>query len=291
MNISEIVQSSGWKSFMAKLYGFGASVVIVGAMFKIMHWPMAGVMITLGLSTEAIIFFFSAFEPLHEELDWTLVYPELAGMTDPDEIEEIKESGKLGHTTLDRFEDLVQNANIGPDTFKKLGDSLNKLNTTTSSISDITEATVATSQYANNMKSAASSIGTLSSTFSQSTNVLQDSIQTLSSSYATLSNNVKNDLSSITEGTKGYSSHMESLNKNLSALNAVYELQLRESNSQLKETQSVYAGMGTLMDNLKHSAEETQKYREEISQLSKNLSSLNAVYGNMLAAMNVITKK
>jgi gliding motility-associated protein GldL len=291
MNISEIVQSSGWKSFMAKLYGFGASIVIIGAMFKIMHWPFAGPMIVLGLSTEAVIFFFSAFEPLHEELDWTLVYPELAGMTDPDEIEEIKESGKLGHTTLDRFEDLVQNANIGPDTFKKLGESLNKLNTTTSSISDITEATVATSQYANNMKSAASSIGTLSSTFSQSTNVLQDSIQTLSSSYAALSNNVKNDLSSITEGTKGYSSHMESLNKNLSALNAVYELQLRESNNQLKDTQSVYAGMGTLMDNLKHSAEETQKYREEISQLSKNLSSLNAVYGNMLAAMNVITKK
>lgn len=291
MNISEIVQSSGWKSFMAKLYGFGASIVIIGAMFKIMHWPFAGFMITLGLSTEAIIFFFSAFEPLHEELDWTLVYPELAGMTDPDEIEEIKESGKLGHTTLDRFEDLVQNANIGPDTFKKLGDSLNKLNATSSGIADITEATVATSQYANNMKTAASSIGTLTNTFSQSTNVLQDSIQTLSSSYAALSGNVKNDLASISEGTRGYSSHVENLNKNLSALNAVYELQLRESNSHLKETQTVYSGMNNLMDNLKHSAEETQKYREEISQLSKNLSSLNSVYGNMLAAMNVITKK
>jgi gliding motility-associated protein GldL len=291
MNLSEIVQSSGWKNFMAKLYGFGASVVIVGAMFKIQHWTGAGVMITLGLTTEAIIFFFSAFEPLHEELDWTLVYPELAGMTDPDEIEEIKESGKLGHTTLDRFEDLVQNANIGPDAFKKLGESLNKLNATTSNISDITEATVATSQYATNMKSAASSIGTLSGTFSQSSNLLQDSIQTLSSSYSALSNNVKNDLASITEGTKGYSNQIEHLNKNLTALNAVYELQLRESNNQLKETQGVYSGMNTLMDNLKHSAEETQKYREEISQLSKNLSSLNSVYGNMLAAMNVITKK
>jgi gliding motility-associated protein GldL len=291
MNLSEIVQSSGWKNFMAKLYGFGASVVIVGAMFKIQHWTGAGVMITLGLTTEAIIFFFSAFEPLHEELDWTLVYPELAGMTDPDEIEEIKESGKLGHTTLDRFEDLVQNANIGPDAFKKLGESLNKLNATTSNISDITEATVATSQYATNMKSAANSIGTLSGTFSQSSNLLQDSIQTLSSSYSALSNNVKNDLASITEGTKGYSNQIEHLNKNLTALNAVYELQLRESNNQLKETQGVYSGMNTLMDNLKHSAEETQKYREEISQLSKNLSSLNSVYGNMLAAMNVITKK
>jgi gliding motility-associated protein GldL len=141
------------------------------------------------------------------------------------------------------------------------------------------------------MKSAASSIGSLTNTFSQSTNVLQDSIQTLSSSYAALSGNVKNDLASISEGTKGYSTHVENLNKNLSALNAVYELQLRESNSHLKETQAVYSGMNNLMDNLKHSAEETQRYREEISQLSKNLSSLNAVYGNMLSAMNVITKK
>ena len=96
MNITEIVQSSGWKNFMAKLYGYGASVVIIGALFKIQHWTGASIMITIGLSTEAIIFFFSAFEPLHEELDWTLVYPELAGMTDPDEIENIKEAGKLG---------------------------------------------------------------------------------------------------------------------------------------------------------------------------------------------------
>jgi hypothetical protein len=75
MGITELVQSSGWKSFTAKLYGFGASIVMVGALFKIMHWTGAGVALTAGLLTEAVIFFFSAFEPLHEELDWTLVYP------------------------------------------------------------------------------------------------------------------------------------------------------------------------------------------------------------------------
>ena len=291
MNITEIVQSSGWTNFMAKLYGFGASVVIIGALFKIQHWPGAGVMITLGLSTEAVIFFFSAFEPLHEELDWTLVYPELAGMTDPDELESIREAGKSGHTTLDRFEDLVQDANIGPDTFKKLGESLNKLNTTSSGLSDITEATVATSQYATNMKSAASSVGALSGTFTQSATSLQDSINNLSSSYSSLSASVKTDVSSISEGTKNYNSHVESLNKNLSALNAVYELQLRDSNSHLKDSHALYGGLNLLLDNLKQSAEETQTYKAEISQLSKNLSSLNTVYGNMLAAMNVITNK
>ena len=70
--------SKAWKAFMAKLYGFGAAVVIIGAMFKIMHWPGAGIMLVAGLSTEALIFIFSAFEPIHEDPDWTLVYPELA---------------------------------------------------------------------------------------------------------------------------------------------------------------------------------------------------------------------
>jgi len=82
MSLAEIVHSSGWKAFMAKLYGIGASVVIVGALFKIQHWQFAGLLLTIGLLTEATIFFFSAFEPLHEEPDWTLVYPELAGIGD-----------------------------------------------------------------------------------------------------------------------------------------------------------------------------------------------------------------
>jgi gliding motility-associated protein GldL len=291
MNLTEIVQSSGWKNFMSKLYGFGASVVIVGALFKIQHWTGAGVMITIGLSTEAVIFFFSAFEPLHEELDWTLVYPELAGMTDPDEIETIKEAGKIGRNTLDRFEDLVQDANIAPDTFKKLGDSLNKLNSVSSNMSDISEATVATSQYASNMKSAANTVGNLSNTFTQSASSLQESIGTLSTSYAGLSSTVKGEISAITESTKNYGSQLDNVNKNLAALNTVYELQLRDSNTHLKESQSLYGGLNQLLDNLKQSAEETQKYKTEISQLSQNLSSLNTVYGNMLAAMNVITKK
>src|SRR6266550_382123 len=94
-----------WKSFMAKLYGFGAAIVIVGAMFKIMHWPGAGPMLVVGLSTEAVIFFFSAFEPPHEEVDWSLVYPELAGMhgeEDGHERIEAKKSGSISEE-LDRL--------------------------------------------------------------------------------------------------------------------------------------------------------------------------------------------
>lgn len=72
------------KTVMGLLYGLGASIVIVGALFKIQHWPGAGIMLTVGLLTEALIFAVSAFEPPHMDIDWTLVYPELAGMHDED---------------------------------------------------------------------------------------------------------------------------------------------------------------------------------------------------------------
>ena len=73
-----------YSTIMPKIYGIGAAVVIVGAMFKILHLPGADPMLIIGLTTEAVIFFFSAFEKPHEEYDWSLVYPELAGMDDPD---------------------------------------------------------------------------------------------------------------------------------------------------------------------------------------------------------------
>ena len=68
MGLASITQSKGFKNMMAKLYGIGAAIVIVGALFKIQHWEGAGLMLTIGLLTEAVIFFFSAFEPPHEDV-------------------------------------------------------------------------------------------------------------------------------------------------------------------------------------------------------------------------------
>jgi gliding motility-associated protein GldL len=149
MTLSELVTSSGWKGFMAKLYGFGASVVIIGAMFKIMHWPGAGMMLVGGLSTEAVIFFFSAFEPLHEEVDWTLVYPELAGITDDDEMENYKDSitSSRGTVVLEKFENLFEGSAITPDTIERLGEGFTKLSGTAGKMSEISEATVATQAF------------------------------------------------------------------------------------------------------------------------------------------------
>jgi hypothetical protein len=112
MSLAEIVQSSGWKNFMAKLYGIGASVVIIGALFKIQHWTGAGLMLAIGLFTEAVIFFFSAFEPLHEEVDWTLVYPELAGI--PEEEPGMQARGVGGGELLEAVAAVVPEAVLMP---------------------------------------------------------------------------------------------------------------------------------------------------------------------------------
>ena len=300
MNITELVQSSGWKNFMSKLYGLGASVVIVGALFKIQHWPAAGTLLTLGLLTESAIFFFSAFEPLHEEVDWTLVYPELAGMGDEDEIQEYKGPSCGGSSALEKFDSLIESAEITPELFRRLGQGLNNLNETTSKLSNISDASVATNEYVSNVRNAATAINTHTESYVDSTKELKDSVGKLSESYDKTSTliaesgrnyaQLSESFTSIQDGSRSYSDQLVSLNKNLTALNAVYELQLQNSNEHLKATESVYSGLDQMMDDLKSSAEDSKRYREEVAKLSDNLSALNTIYGNMLAAMNVMGK-
>ena len=279
MGLSEITQSSGWKKFMAKLYGWGASVVIVGAMFKILHLPGAGIMLGVGLSIEALIFFFSAFEPLHEELDWTLVYPELAGMTDPDELDSTKESSKASGA-LERFDDLMGGlGGIDPKLITNLATSFDKLNTTASGLSDVAQATSVASKFTENVGAAAESAGALTATFQQTASGLQQTAVALNNSSASMS--------AINDGSKNYAAQLEGMNKNLAALNAVYELQLRSTNDQMQQSQAVYGDMAKILNDLKASVEETNRYREEMASLNRNLASLNTVYGNMLSAMSI----
>ncbi len=308
-SITDIVQSSGWKNFMAKLYGIGASVVIIGALFKIRHLKGADFFLTLGLCTEAIIFFFSAFEPLHEELDWTLVYPELAGMSDPDDIEHFKEHQFGEGRPLEKIETLLGDTNINEDSIRKLGEGLTKLSEAANSLADLANATAVTQEFIGNMQGATDSISTLNQVYSSSTETIKNSATSLANSYiqsadvitksgnevaasyAEIADTVKNENQAIASGGQTYQDHIEAMNKNLSALNAVYELQIKDSNEHMQGTQKVYSGLEDMIKKLKESVDETNKYKEEIAKLRDNLSSLNNIYGNMLSAMNVMTGK
>ena len=263
MGISQMTQGKKFKKFMASLYGWGASIVILGALFKIQHWEGAGLMLTVGLVTEAVIFFFSGFEPPHEDVDWSLVYPELAGIHEPGD----KKKKKIDPVAqeLDR---LMAEAKIGPDLIHSLGTGLKSLGENTAQLADLSSATVATDNYVKNVESASKSVGDLAGAYTKATDAM-------------------NNLSASSDDVKVYSDQVSSAGKNLAALNSVYELQLQDSNKHLQETAKFYDGINNLMSSLNESVEDTRKYKDEVQKLAKNLTSLNTVYGNMLSAMNV----
>jgi len=266
--------SKSWKQFMAKLYGFGASVVIVGALFKIQHWPGAGPMLIIGLSTEAVIFAFSAFEPLHNDPKWELVYPELEEHEEEaDEAhEEIAESTSDGGAEelpiTEQLDNMLEEAKIGPELIESLGSGLRSLSDNASKLSNISDASVATNEYVESVRGAA-------------TNVKE-----LSGNYAKASESLAS-ISMSSEDGSNYADSLRSVSAKLQELNSVYDMQLQGSREQMETTKQFYAGISELMGNLQASVEDTKQYKENIAELSSNLSALNRVYGNMLAAMNM----
>jgi len=327
MSISELVESEGYKMFMHKLMGIGASVILVGALFKIQHYPGASIALIVGLLTEALIFFLGAFEPIHEELDWTLVYPELAGL---DDIEENMSIGRKGQsqssqdgTALQKFDELLEKGKLGPELFEKLGANLEALNSNVTSIGDISNASIATETYVSNVNKAAGSADNLAGAFASSASKISQSVDSITESskqtaesiissgakssqlisssaeqtasiisssgksYQQLLEGLNSNFSSIGDSSKQQAVQQEALTKNLSALNAVYELQLKNSSTNLEATETITSGINAIMTDLKSTADDVAKYKTEISKLSQNLASLNTVYGNMLNAMSI----
>jgi gliding motility-associated protein GldL len=263
--------SKGWKSFMAKLYGIGAAIVIVGAMFKIEHWPGASLMLISGLTIEAFIFFFSAFEKVHEEPDWSLVYPELAL---PDEAKHsLKEQNKGKKTAIGgggnnggsltaQLDNMLAEAKIEPELIASLGEGMKSFSNKAKDLSDIAESAAASSDYASALKGASVKV-----------NALADTYQAASETLTGLTDHAKDGASA--------GAHLQKMSENLTALNGMYELQLKE----LETTRTMFGDMGALVKNLADSVEDTKAYKENIAELSRNLKSLNSVYSNMLNAM------
>jgi len=255
------------KRVMGMIYGIGAAIVIIGALFKILHWPGANEMLMVGLLTEAVIFFISAFEKPHEEPDWSLVYPELGGMHDDDHSSNKKPKALQSDAVSQQLDKMLEDAKIGPELIESLGNSLKALGDNTAKLADITDASVATDEYVNNIKKASDNVGNLSDGYLKAS----ESLHSL-----TLTNN---------DGAT-YGEHLQKVSKNLAELNSVYELQLRGAEEHTKATTRFYDGIESLMANLNDSVSDTRKYKEEMSQLTTNLTSLNTIYGNMLSAMS-----
>jgi chromosome segregation ATPase len=238
-------------------------------------------MLIIGLGTEALIFFFSAFEPPHVEPDWSLVYPEFAGLYHGG-----GETKAKGLTPTQELDGMLEKAKIGPELLQSLGTGLRTLSENAGKMADMSSAAVATNDYTRNLTNASKSVNDLSlnvakaaESTAQLTGTYQQSAQALAKSIE------KFDFSGL--DNKAYSDQLQKISSNLAALNAVYELQLKSSNTHVEDTNKMHNSINQYVSNINESSQEMNRYKQELDTLTKKVSALNNVYGNMLAAMNV----
>jgi len=305
---------------MGYVYGWGASDVMIGALFKLEHLKYSGLLLAIGLITEAFIFFLSAFEPPLEIPDWSKVYPEL---NEEYELESIEQLGKKSKNGLN---DLFGSNELTPELIDKVGKGLTNLSNTAKGISDITTATLATDMYVKNLSSASESMGNMAEinnkanvTINKSVDsliesysstaqkisetgigaienmhksgekfsaVLADTTKKLADTYSNAGNSVSTEIENIKDSSKQYASNLLKLNGNLGTFNSTLETQLKGTEEQFKATQNFSKDLMAMNSILASSVEELKKYKENAEQLNKHLESLNTIYGNMLGAMS-----
>lgn len=257
-----------YSDIMPKIYGIGASIVILGAMFKILDWAGGNLMIGVGLTTEAIIFFLSAFEPKHKEVDWTKVYPELAGESAGYVPTASPARGRavVADGATQKFDEMLEKAKIGPELIESLGKGIQNLATSAERMGTIADAAVATNDYAQNVKSASKALVDINQSYAKTASALSE-------------------MSSATQDVVGYREEVANVTKNLSALNVLYEMELKDAESHVKVINKFYSNVSAAMEGLNEAGKETETFKTELAKLNNNVSSLNRVYGGMLSAM------
>jgi gliding motility-associated protein GldL len=204
------VNGKRFKNFMTKLYGLGAAVVIMGALFKIIHLKGADLMLIIGLTTEAVIFAISAFEAQPKEYDWTLAYPELEN--EPAKEKKVRRSG--GGTVTQELDRMLEEAKIGPELLDSLSNGMRKLSETAASLNTATDAAGATAAYSEQLGAAAKNMEALNALYA----VQLES----SASQMEVQSAVIEKLGASAQSADSLSAEVTKLSQNLAQLNSVY---------------------------------------------------------------------
>ena len=260
------------KTALKWFFGWGAAIVILGALFKIQHYKGSDIMLPVGLILEAVIFVVMIFVPDHPEYDWDRVHPILSPDLTPEQLHEMIENGTGvagggGGSNADAVVKQLQNAGIDDGLLANLKDGMTKLADNAKSLGAVSTAAAATDDYVKSLNSASKNLNDLTTQYSESAKAIAG---------------IAGD------GQGNFGAEMQKLGDNLSALNNVYELQLKSSQdylSSLNSMSSLQDSIKNIMNDLASSAKDTQVYRENMALLSQNLTDLNNVYGNMLRAM------
>jgi gliding motility-associated protein GldL len=233
------------------LVSAGAAVIIFAAWAKLTHQSYADMMLTIGMWTETAIFL------VYAGIEWVK----------PKHHEEDDEPGDvIENPSLMSMDKMLQQADINPVSLKKLGDSFQKLQGTVGNMHEIGDVVKNTGDFSNKTKEATTALSTMTTAFA--------------SSAATMSS-----FSNAADSAKGFHEQVQVLTKNLGSLNTIYELELKESNNHLKSLNTFYGKLAEASQTMMGTVEDAGKAKEQISVLANNLGKLNAVYGNMLSAM------
>jgi gliding motility-associated protein GldL len=247
--------------------GVGASVVILGALFKIMHWSGAGPMLIIGLGTEALLFLLFAFAPQPHDPEWSRVYPEL----DDEYWAKMQKSGAkpavaAGPGASVGLDQMLSNAKIDQAMIDRLGKGFTGLADSVSKMGEITNASVATKEYAANVSNASKALTEMNKSYASTVTAMAE-------------------MSNAANDAKQYHAQVQTITKNLGALNAVYEMELQDANNHLKAMNKFYSNLTNAMSNMADASKDTEAFKGELAKLTGNLNNLNKVYGNMLTAM------
>ncbi len=249
------------------IIGLGASLVLIGALAKIQHWSWAGPALTIGMCTEAFIFALLGVIPPHKDYYWERYYPNL---DENPHVEAYRKGGKdlskLGVSSSKSLDKMLEDAQITPANLSKLNDNFQKFGQVVNQVKDITEVTSATNAYSQSAREAANALGEMKGTF-------QGAATTM------------NAFNVAADDTMKFHQQVQVLSKNLGSLNQIYEVELKDANNHLKAMNKFYSSLVSASDAMATSASDAQSAKEQIANLSTNLTKLNQIYGNMLSAM------
>ncbi|MDR0725443.1 MAG: gliding motility protein GldL [Prevotellaceae bacterium] len=276
-------ESKIFKRILALAYGWGAAVVIAGALFKLMHWTGAGIMLTTGMTVEAVIFFLSAFEPLPKEYHWDTVFPELSGNDEiiPDNRSLARQRPQIGSGNVN-FD-----FNIDQATTDDLKENVRKFSDSMNQMSELSHLVSASSDLAGKMYSTSGTIVAIG----ESANALSESYSRGSQVIQQLNEQSKAGLEQIHSGYEYYRGQLETLGRTMGALNSSYELYLQEANKVQNDYVVLHNEVQQLAGNINVSINETQKLGVQMTSLNNNVENLNSIYGSMLTAVNSVLNK
>jgi gliding motility-associated protein GldL len=244
-------------TFIDVLVSAGASVIIFAAWAKLTHQSYADVMLTVGMWTETGIFM------IYAVIEWVKPKKHEEDMQ-PGEVDEIE---GIENPALKTMEQMLVEADITPTNLKRLSENFQKLGHTVSNIREVGDVVKSTSDFSAKTKEATTAMGQMASAYQTSATTM-------------------GHFNNAAEGAKGFHDQVQVLTKNLSSLNAIYELELNESNNHLKTLNNFYGKMAEASQVMMATVDDANKTKENMGQLAANLNRLNQVYGNMLTAMS-----